>query len=117
MPDFDNLRKALLNQGEPRRVPLLEVSIDQGIKETLLGRPIDSQQAEVDFYMRAGYDFVPMIIGMRESMRGDTTSMLGAEGEQASVLKPIAPLSEEPSRVNLPVSKPRPLSSTRAVMN
>lgn len=64
-PDFERLRTALLSRGEPDRVPLTEASIDQGIKEAVLGRPIRTAKDEVDFWAEAGYDFVPVHTGLR----------------------------------------------------
>lgn len=87
MPDFNNLVTALLSRGEPTHVPLFEISIDQGIKSKYLGKPVADPETEVEFYMQAGYDFVPMIVGMRENMRGDTTSMLGSDAGQATVFQ------------------------------
>ena len=88
MPDFENLRKALLCQGEPARVPLLEFSIDGEIKRQWLGRPADGLEAEVEFFMQAGYDFVPMTIGVRQMARGETSGLMGAKAEKTSMLKP-----------------------------
>jgi uroporphyrinogen decarboxylase len=85
MPDFANLTTALMSRGEPARVPSFEISIDQGIKSRFLGKPVVDQATEVEFYMQAGYDFVPIIVGMRENMRGDTTSILGADADRATV--------------------------------
>ena len=42
MPDFANLRKALLCQGEPKRVPSFELSVDEDIKRQFLGKAADS---------------------------------------------------------------------------
>jgi len=64
-PNFERIRTALLCQGEPDRVPLAEASIDQGIKEAVLGRPIRTARDEVDFWAEAGYDFVPVHTGLR----------------------------------------------------
>ncbi len=87
MPDFENLKRTLLSQGEGKRVPQFEISIDLSIKETFLGRPVKTVKDDVDFYMQAGYDHVPMIIGLRESMRGNAAGIVGAESEQPNVLK------------------------------
>ena len=65
MPDFANLRKTLLCQGEPDRVPGLEYHVDKSIKERFLGREVKSMEDEVDFALGAGYDFVPLLFGMR----------------------------------------------------
>ena len=64
-PNFNRFRTALLCQGEPDRVPLADASIDKGIKEAVLGRPIRTAQDEVDFWAEAGYDFVPVHCGLR----------------------------------------------------
>ena len=64
-PNFERIRTALLSQGEPDRVPLAEASIDPGIKEAVLGRPILTAKDEVDFWVEAGYDFVPVHTGLR----------------------------------------------------
>lgn len=90
MPDFANLRIALLSQGEPKRVPQFEMSIDEEIKRRFLGRPADTLEAEIDFYMRAGYDFVPLTMGIRQTTRGETSGLSGAKPSQTSVLKPVA---------------------------
>ncbi|MGQ9681634.1 MAG: uroporphyrinogen decarboxylase family protein [Anaerolineae bacterium] len=64
-PNFARFRTAVLSQGEPDRVPLAEASIDTGIKEAVLGRPIRTVQDEVDFWACAGYDYVPVPVGLR----------------------------------------------------
>jgi uroporphyrinogen decarboxylase len=64
-PNFNRFRTAVLSQGEPDRVPLAEASIDQGIKEAVLGRPIRAAEDEVAFWAGAGYDFVPVHTGLR----------------------------------------------------
>ena len=65
MPDFANLRKALLCQGEPAFVPPLEYAIDKVIKARLLGRQPQTVDDEAQFFLHAGYDFVPLMFGMR----------------------------------------------------
>lgn len=64
-PNFDRFRTAVLSQGEPDRVPLAEASVDAGLKEAVLGRPIRTARDEVDFWAGAGYDFVPIHTGIR----------------------------------------------------
>ena len=87
MPDFDNLRKALLCQGEPTRVPLFELSVDAEIKRQFLGSDLGILETEAEFFMKAGYDFVPLTIGIRQTTRGETTGVMGARPAQTSVLK------------------------------
>lgn len=63
-PSFERLRRALLLQGEPDRVPLLDISIDQSLKEQLLRRPVQTPADEVEFWASAGYDGVPAEQGL-----------------------------------------------------
>lgn len=68
MPDFANLRKALLCLGEPARVPQLEYAVDRGIKAQILGRQPQGIEDEAEFFLSAGYDFVPVMFGMRVTL-------------------------------------------------
>lgn len=64
-PDFEGrLKKTLLLQGEPDRVPLMELLVEPEIIDGFLGRlPVDLSD-KVEFFYRAGYDFVPMEVGL-----------------------------------------------------
>jgi uroporphyrinogen decarboxylase len=65
-PDFrGRLLKALICEGEPDRVPLVEAGVDLIIKERFLGRSIVTPEDEVAFWSAAGYDFVPLSAGLR----------------------------------------------------
>jgi uroporphyrinogen decarboxylase len=59
-PDFSRLEAALRRE-EADRVPLFEAEIAIPIQEWFLGREIDTAEDEVEFYIRAGYDFVPAL--------------------------------------------------------
>lgn len=59
-PNFERLRIALLCLGEPDRVPLAELGIDQKIKEGFLGKPIRDIKTEIEFWVTAGYDYVKL---------------------------------------------------------
>lgn len=63
-PDFNRLRRVLLLQGEPDRVPLAEVYIDSDVKRAFLGRPVDDLESLVEFYATAGYDYVELRQGL-----------------------------------------------------
>ena len=65
MPDFSNLRRAFLCQGEPAHVPALEYHVDRPIKARFLGREPQNLEDEVEFHLEAGYDFVPILFGVR----------------------------------------------------
>jgi uroporphyrinogen decarboxylase len=73
-PDFNRLRRAILREGEPDRVPLHD-SVDVMLKRRFLGLtsvPLISTRGkmqspgrlplehEVEFWYRAGYDYVPL---------------------------------------------------------
>lgn len=63
-PNFERVRRALLLQGEPDRVPLMELEVHQQIKSAFLGRAVKGPADDVEFWVKAGYDFVPQQIGM-----------------------------------------------------
>ncbi|MFC1999981.1 uroporphyrinogen decarboxylase family protein [Chloroflexota bacterium] len=63
-PDFERVRTALLLQGEPDRVPLVELEVHSQIKRAFLGRSPEGPADEVEFWVRAGYDFIPQQVGM-----------------------------------------------------
>ncbi len=56
-PDFERFLKALRRQ-EPDRVPLSELLMDAEVKEAFLGRPVVSVADDVEFWYRAGYDYI-----------------------------------------------------------
>jgi uroporphyrinogen decarboxylase len=64
-PDFSRFRKTVGHE-EPDRVPLCEVLIEYPIQSRFLGRPVtaDDLEAQVDFWTRAGYDYIPLTVGM-----------------------------------------------------
>ncbi|MGQ9731008.1 MAG: uroporphyrinogen decarboxylase family protein [Candidatus Zipacnadales bacterium] len=64
--DFRRVRTSLMLEGKPDRVPLCELHVDREVKEAFLGRPIRSAQDEIDFWITAGYDFVPLSAGLLE---------------------------------------------------
>lgn len=57
-PDFEQLKIALFNLGEPEYVPLAELGVDKKIKELFLKRKIETIKDEVDFWYQAGYDYI-----------------------------------------------------------
>ena len=59
-PDFARM-EAVLERGEPDRVPLFEAEIAIPLQEWFLGREINDARDEVEFYIRAGYDYVPVL--------------------------------------------------------
>ena len=70
-PDFERLRRALLLQGEPDRVPMAELEVSRDIKSAFLGRPVQGLGAEVEFWVEAGYDFAPLAMGLVTVLMAD----------------------------------------------
>jgi uroporphyrinogen decarboxylase len=87
MPDFQNLKTALLCQGEPAYVPLFEGSVHDDIKSRFLGKPTGTLESEVEFAVAAGYDYVHITMGMRQTMRGEKLGLMGARSLDSTVLK------------------------------
>lgn len=77
-PDFDRLRTTLLVAGEPDRVPTVELLMDREIKEAFLGRPIQEVADDVEFWHRAGYDYIHIRAGYEYRMLGDEDTVATA---------------------------------------
>ncbi|UCF97069.1 MAG: hypothetical protein JSV89_18130 [Spirochaetaceae bacterium] len=61
--DFENL-KTVLKGGRGHRVPNAELVIDREIKETFLGKSVESVADEIEFRYQAGYDYLWLSVGM-----------------------------------------------------
>lgn len=70
-PDFNRLRRVLMLEGEPDRVPNAELHVDWQIKQAFLGRPIKSVADDVEFWYRAGYDYIYLRANYEYRMVGD----------------------------------------------
>jgi len=66
MPDFEGRFKKVVNHQEADRVPLCEVLIDYSIQSKFLGREVsaDDVKTQIEFWTRAGYDFIPIPVSM-----------------------------------------------------
>lgn len=60
-PNFGRLLETFKFK-EPDRVPLCEISVDHQIKEAFLKKPINDIKMEVEFWVNAGYDAIPIFI-------------------------------------------------------
>ena len=56
-PDYQRLLTTIHHQ-EPDRVPLVELSIDRPVKEKFIGKPVRDIPTEVEFWWKAGYDYL-----------------------------------------------------------
>ena len=66
-PDFGRI-VAALNHQEADRVPLAEAAVCYEIMGRFLGREVHSSdvEAQVEFWTKAGYDFIPLTAGMMD---------------------------------------------------
>ena len=90
-PDFSRLRKVLLRQGEPDRVPFFELSIDAEIIEAVIKKPmtkLDINRKEdgerylkwlIEFYYITGYDYVPLWFGFPQRLLFQDNILLGKD--------------------------------------
>jgi len=64
-PDFERIRKTVRHE-EPDRVPLAEILVDFDMQSRFLGRPVvyEDLPAQVEFWTKAGYDYIPLVVGM-----------------------------------------------------
>lgn len=82
-PDFRRLRTALMCEGEPDRVPLLELIICREVMSAFLGRPVEGWRDVVDFYAAAGYDAVNVCPFINRNPAG----IMPKEGARVSKIK------------------------------
>jgi uroporphyrinogen decarboxylase len=91
-PDFANLRRVLLRQGEPARLPLVELLADDEAKAAFLGEHVPHPKTDdpdytrdqhvryldfdIRFWYEAGYDYIGLIqqvpLPHRQLQAGDT---------------------------------------------
>jgi uroporphyrinogen decarboxylase len=64
-PDFGRIRTTVRHE-EPDRVPLVELLVDFEIQSQFLGRRITGEDlaGQVEFWTKAGYDYLPLVVGM-----------------------------------------------------
>jgi uroporphyrinogen decarboxylase len=58
-PDFEQFRRMLLRDGVPDYVPFYELFVDFASMEAVSGLKFTDQAQAVEFYYRAGYDYMP----------------------------------------------------------
>jgi uroporphyrinogen decarboxylase len=58
-PDFERLKKTLYGH-KTDRVPLAEITIDEEAKEKFLGKPVQEFSTDIEFYIKAGYDYITL---------------------------------------------------------
>lgn len=83
-PDFLRLRRTLLLEGKPDRVPQFDFNIDNLIKQEIIERPLVKAEDEIDFWLKSGYDYVQIRLKPEKSMvdtaKGEEKSFHSSEG-------------------------------------
>jgi uroporphyrinogen decarboxylase len=76
-PDFEHFRK-VVTHSEAERVPLCEVLVEYPIQSKFLGRHVtaDDLESQLEFWIRAGYDFIPITVGMMTPGKVTTESVI-----------------------------------------
>ena len=88
-PNFARLRRALLREGEPDRVPLMEIGVDRDVKRAFLGERRRSGLAgEVQFWAEAGYDYVPLAVGINMVVAGNIPPRDAAGAAFSQAMRP-----------------------------
>jgi uroporphyrinogen decarboxylase len=105
-PDYSRLLTAIRLE-EPDRVPLAELSIDRPVKERFMGRPVRDIPCDVEFWSKAGYDYiylrpayeysgVPAQLATGTSIQAEASAIEEDEAESISVtaMGPITDLAD-----------------------
>ncbi len=108
-PDFRRLDIALRLEGEPDRVPAVEFLVEGVVKEAILGKHVGNSltrednydvAADVEFWYRAGYDFIhlaPNYLGMWpeaawKTARASYSAYVAEETERAWMEEGVGPM-------------------------
>jgi len=77
---------------EPDFVPIADLGVDPPAKEALLGRPILDAATDVDFWYRAGYDFISLRPGYEfpHTMPGTTTTGAPHYEKEGEARQPVS---------------------------
>ena len=103
-PDWSRVQKTVRFETADR-VPLAEALIAYEIQSQFLGRPVtpDDIGAQVEFWSKAGYDYIPLNIGMMEPGKVTENSHISRilKKRLADADAPDRPQAEEPDKWNL----------------
>lgn len=89
-PDWRRARTALMCQGEPDRVPFIELGVHPIFKGRMLGRPCTAVADEIEFAQLAGYDYIKLQPGI--DMNPGKILPAGAPGARESQLTEGGPV-------------------------
>jgi len=97
-PDYKRILTAIHRQ-EPDRVPLAELHVDTAVKEGFLGKPVRTVQDDVEFWHRAGYDYIYLrpayeYHGVDMAVASGTPMMLKSSADADRSLNSVSTMSE-----------------------
>jgi len=105
-PDYNRLLTTIRLE-EPDRVPLAELVVDRPVKEGFLGKPVRDVPSDVEFWSKAGYDYiylrpayeyagVPPQVAAGTPMAAEASALDDREAESVSIMLPgsIADLAD-----------------------
>jgi len=82
-PDFNRFLSAVRCQGEPDRVPFVELGVDAEVMAAVLGEPAASAQQQVRFWHTLGYDYACLKANIpwvrRRDMAADSAALPHAQ--------------------------------------
>lgn len=88
-PDFARFLQALRREGEPDRVPFVELGVDREIMEAVLEEPVASVADEVRFWHALGYDYAGVKVAIpwprRRDAAPDTAALPHAQRQWVNV--------------------------------
>lgn len=85
-PDFNRVIAAF-NHEEPDRVPLGDFWADKEAKEAFLGKPVNDLKTEVEFWYKAGFDFVPLPSGLIEPAQSIGKTTFGKDEQKEGAVR------------------------------
>ncbi|HPD15219.1 MAG TPA: uroporphyrinogen decarboxylase family protein [Planctomycetota bacterium] len=71
-PDFGRFLKVVTRNGEPDRVPFVELGVDAEVMAAVLGEPAAPAEAQVRFWHALGYDYASLKANIPWTRRRDT---------------------------------------------
>ncbi|MFC1928767.1 uroporphyrinogen decarboxylase family protein [Chloroflexota bacterium] len=80
-PDFRRLRCTLLLEGEPDSVPLFD-GVEPEVMSNWLGKPVSDLETTVEFYAKAGYDYIRLGVDLWSTLRGSKGGVLAGESKK-----------------------------------
>ena len=83
-PDFNRIRRALLLEGEPDRVPLYD-EFERGIMSNWLGKQVSGLETSVEFRIKASYDYILIRVDLWSALQQGKGGRLPEKGRKASI--------------------------------